>query len=79
MGRVKVGTSLEERLLQRARDAARREGRSLNDLLEEALGLYLAREDRVSEGGWADRTAGSYRLSRELLEAALHDDLYATE
>lgn len=79
MGRIKVGTSLEESLLQQAKEAAAREGRSLNDVVEEALTLYLARTDRVCDVGWTGRTAGTYRLSPDLMETVLHDDPYGTE
>lgn len=74
MGRIKVGTSVEESLLQQAKEAAARQGRSLNDVIEEALTLYLARTDRVCDVGWTERTAGTYRLSPKLMEAVLHDD-----
>ncbi|MBI4730164.1 MAG: hypothetical protein HY775_11830 [Acidobacteria bacterium] len=73
----KVGTSLDATLYERARAAARREGRSINDLIEDGLrrvvGAGSARAQTVRET-WA-----TYRVPGRVLDHALREDLYDPE
>jgi hypothetical protein len=73
--RRKIGTLLEGRLLERAKERATREGKALNELLEAALEAYLARgsvrsKQRVVDAGW-----GAFRVTRRQLTEALRHDL----
>ena len=67
--KVKIGTVLDRELLRRARLAAAREGKRLNQVLEEALAGHLSRQGKSP--GVAARTAGSLKLSRLELDRIL--------
>ncbi len=69
--RVKVGTILDEKILRQAKAFAARQGKSLGQLIEEALEEHLAREENSSRrlltldqvmaargGAFADRATG---------------------
>jgi len=75
--RRKVGTTLDATLYQRAREAARGQGRSINDVIEEALARFLA--SGTSRTSVAAQTKGSFRVSARALRAALQEDLYGVE
>ena len=69
--RRKIETLLDERVLERAKARAAREGKALNDLLEAALKTYLAQHpvrssQRVVDEGW-----GAFRVTRRQLREAL--------
>jgi hypothetical protein len=70
----KVGTTIEERLYRRAKEAAQRQGRSVNDLIAEALEQTLSRS-----GGGASvvaETKGTYKVSPRTLRRVLEEDIY---
>lgn len=72
--RRKIGTLIDDRLLERAKGRASREGRAFNELLEAALEAYLAPRSarscrRLVEEGW-----GAFRVSRRQLTEALKGD-----
>ena len=69
--RVKVGTVLDRALVERLRVASRRSARPLSDLLEEAVGDYLARQRTAEvdaldavESTWASQPTGAQLLRR---------------
>ena len=76
--RRKIGTLLEERLLERARGRAAREGKALNALLEEALEAYLARGSARSSRHLVEKGWGAFRVSRRQLNEALKHDVLDT-
>ncbi len=72
--KTKIGTVLDEKLLREARSVAAREGKRLNQVLEEALSDHLKRKSAVNRGGVAARTAGSLRLSRRQVDRILREE-----
>jgi hypothetical protein len=77
--RTKLGTSLKENLVVRARVTAAREGRRFNDIIEEALEQYLARRGPEAGGSVVQATAGKYRVSRKVLRAIMEEDFHAAD
>ena len=72
--RTKVGTVLDAGLLRQARSVAVREGKRLNQVLEEALAEHLKRKFAGARGGVAARTAGSLKLSRHQVDRILREE-----
>ena len=72
--KTKIGTVLDAGLLRQARTVAAREGKRLNQVLEEALTDHLKRNSAGARGGVAARTAGSLKLSRRQVERILRDE-----
>jgi hypothetical protein len=72
--RTKIGTVLDATLLRQARSVAAREGKRLNQVLEEALAEHLKRKSAGARGGVAARTAGSLRLSRRQVDRILREE-----
>ena len=72
--KTKIGTVLDAGLLRQARTVAAREGKRLNQVLEEALTDHLKRKSAGARGGVAARTAGSLKLSRRQIERILRDE-----
>ena len=72
--KTKIGTVLDAGLLRQARAVAAREGKRLNQVLEEALTDHLKRKSAGARGGVAARTAGSLKLSRSQVERILRDE-----
>jgi hypothetical protein len=72
--RTKFGTVLDAGLLRQARSAAAREGKRLNQVLEDALADYLKRKAVRPRGGVVARTAGSLRLSRLQVDRILREE-----
>lgn len=70
--RKKIGTVLEQRVIDQARRAARSEGKSLAAYIEEALVAHLDRRERISVGD----LKGMFRLTPEELNEVLQADLY---
>lgn len=75
--RRKIGTTLDATLYQRAREAARRQGRGINEVIEEALARFLA--GGTSRASVAAQTKGSFKVSEKAFRAALDEDLYGIE
>jgi hypothetical protein len=72
--KTKIGTVLDAALLRQARSVAAREGKRLNQVLEEALAHHLKRKSAGVRGGVAARTAGSLRLSRRQVDRILREE-----
>jgi len=72
--KAKIGTVLDVGLLRQARMIAAREGKRLNQVLEEALAEHLKRKSAGTRGGVAARTAGSLKLSRRQVDRILRDE-----
>jgi hypothetical protein len=71
--RAKIGTALDRDLLKRARSMAARQGKPLNQVIEEALREHLARG--CSKGSSiVARTRGNLRVSKEILERILREE-----
>ena len=77
--RRKIGTALDERLIVQAKHLAAREGRPLNDVLEDALRRYLALRRSKGGGSLVRRTAGAYRIEPGQLQQVMEEDLFAGE
>jgi hypothetical protein len=74
MARTKIGTALDHELIRRARSVAAREGKRLNEVLEEALADHLRRKSTASAGGVVARTAGSLKSSRRNVDRILREE-----
>jgi hypothetical protein len=72
--RTKIGTVIDATLLRQARSVAAREGKRLNQVLEEALADHLKRKAAGHRGGVAARTAGSLKLSRRQVDQILREE-----
>lgn len=70
----KVGTTIDEALYSRAKEAARERGRSLNDVIEEALERFLSSQE--VRGSIVAETKGTYKVSAKALRAVLEEDLF---
>lgn len=68
----KVGTTLNEQLYRRAKEAARRQGRSLNDIIAEAMERALS--GRPSRASVVAETKGTYKISATALRRVLEED-----
>ena len=72
--KTKIGTVLDAGLLRQARSVAAREGKRLNQVLEEALAEHLKRKAAGLRGGGVARTAGSFKLSRHQVDRIMRDE-----
>ena len=72
--KTKIGTIIDTGLLRHARLMATREGKRLNQVLEEALADHLKRKSASTRGGIAARTAGSLKLSRRHVDRLLREE-----
>ena len=72
--KAKIGTILDAGLLRQARSMAAREGKRLNQVLEEALADHLKRKAAGARGGVAARTAGALKLSRRQVDRILGEE-----
>ncbi len=72
--KVKIGTVLDERLIRRTRLVASREGKRLNQVIEEALENHLDRKSAKISAPIAARTAGSIHLPKAILKKVLRDE-----
>ncbi|MGH2374220.1 MAG: DUF6364 family protein [bacterium] len=70
----KVGTTIEETLYRRAKEAAREQGRGLNEMIEEALERFL--DSRAPRTSIVAETRGMFKASAKALKAVLEEDLY---
>ncbi len=75
--RRKIGTALDETLYQRAKDAARRQGRSVNGVIEDALARYLASDS--PRPSLVEQTRGSFQVSEKTFRAVLEEDFYGAD
>ncbi len=70
----KIGTTLDASLYRQVKEIARRQGRSANAVIEDALARFL-----VSGGSSAsvvEETKGTFRVSAKALRAVLEEDLH---
>ena len=72
--KAKVGTILSADLMRQARTIAAREGKRLNQVIEEALAEHLKRKSAGARAGVVARTAGSIKLSRRQVDRVLRDE-----
>jgi hypothetical protein len=72
--KVKVGTALDPELLRRARAVALREGKRLNQVIEEALSEHLIRKSSASAAPVTARTAGCLRLPKSKVDRLLREE-----
>jgi hypothetical protein len=72
--KTKIGTVIDTGLLRQARSMAAKEGKRLNQVLEEALVHHLKRKSAVTRGGIAARTAGSLKLPRRQVDRILREE-----
>ena len=72
--KAKIGTILDAELLRQARTIAAREGKRLNQVIEEALADHIKRKSAGTGGGVALLTTGSLALPRRQVERILRDE-----
>ena len=72
--KAKIGTVLDAGLLRQARTIAAREGKRLNQVLEEALADHVKRKSPGARAGVAARTAGTVKMSRRQVDRILRDE-----
>ena len=70
----KVGTSLDAALYRRVQEIARRQGRTTNAVIEDALARFLA--SGGSETSAVTETKGTFTVPATALRAVLQEDLY---
>ncbi len=73
----KVGTTLDEALYRQVKAIARRQGRSTNAVIEDALARFLA--TRTSKASAVAETKGTFRVTAKVLRTILQEDLYDTD
>jgi hypothetical protein len=71
--RKKIGTVLDEELLLKAKQAAVLRRRSLSQVLEDALRLYLADSAKTKKKGIAQSTRGTMQISLDSLKGILEE------
>ena len=71
--RTKIGTALDDKLLRRARSVAAREGKRLNEVIEEALSEHLDRKASNTNSVVA-RTAGLLKMSKREVDRILREE-----
>lgn len=72
--RQKVGTSISRPLLMRARLFALRQGKPLNEVIEEALEQYLAKAEARGGKSVVEATRGVLPASPEVVRGILEED-----
>ena len=72
--KIKIGAVLDAGLLRQARMVATREGKRLNQVLEEALTNHLERKCAGTRAGVAARTTGTLKISRRQVDRILRDE-----
>lgn len=72
--KTKIGTVLDPELLRRVRSMAAREGKRLNQVLEEALADHLSRKAAGKAARVVARTAGSLKSSRKAVDRILREE-----
>ena len=73
--RRKVRVTLDSTLYQRAKEAARRQGRGIDEVIEEALAWFLMSE--ASRASIAAQTRGTFKVSKKALRAVVNEDFLA--
>lgn len=75
--RRKIGTSLDASLYRAVQEIARREGRSANAVIEDALTRFVSRGG--ARASVVRETKGTYRVSPKALHAVLNEELYGPD
>jgi predicted transcriptional regulator len=73
----KVGTTLDAALYRQVKEIARRQGRTTNAVIEDALARFLA--TRTSNASVVAETKGTFRVPAKALRTILQEDLYDTD
>jgi predicted transcriptional regulator len=73
----KVGTTLDEALYRQVKEIARRQGRTANAVIEDALTRFLARGS--SGASMVAETKGTFKVAARALRAVLQESLHDTE
>ncbi|HLC43317.1 MAG TPA: hypothetical protein VJO34_17035 [Methylomirabilota bacterium] len=76
--RQKIGTALDGDLLQRAKVHAAQEGKALNELLEDALKVYLSRRSGASPKRVVEESWGVVKMTPKELRKALQVEIFET-
>lgn len=76
--RQKIGTALHTHLVVRLKEAAEKNGRAMNELIEEALEQYLAMLESGQRMALVDSTAGKYKVSKEQFAMAMDEDVHGS-
>ncbi len=72
--KLKLGTSLDRDLVRRARLLAAREGKRLNQVLEDALQEHLKRRTPSPAANVVARTAGMFKLPKREIDRILREE-----
>jgi hypothetical protein len=72
--KAKLGTVLDRELLRRTRSIAAREGKRLNQVIEEALSEHLLRRSGGNGPRIVERTAGCLKLPKKKVDQILRDE-----
>lgn len=70
----KIGTSLNEDLYLRLKEAAKEQGLSVNEALAEGLRRFL--RARASRASIVAETRGTYKVSARALRMVMEEDVY---
>ncbi len=73
---MKLGTSLDRTLVQRAQTLAAERGLKLNVVLEDALSRYLSAEESSSGRDIVEATWGAFKIDRRTLRKVMDEDIY---
>jgi hypothetical protein len=72
--KTKIGTALDPELLRRARSIATREGKRLNQVIEEALAELVSRRSSTAASRAVARTAGCLKLPKSTVSRLLREE-----
>ncbi len=73
----KVGTTLDAALYRQVKEMARRQGRTANSVIEDALARFLA--TRTSKVSVVAETKGTFRVPAKALRTILEENPYDTD
>ena len=77
--RTKMGTTIDEGLLEALKELSSREDRRLNEIIEEALRRYLVLRELDGHASIVEASAGKYDVNDEQLAYVLEEDPDAYE
>lgn len=70
----KIGTTLDAALYRQVKEIARRQGRSTNAVIEDALARFLA--SGASNASVVEETKGAFRVPAKALRVVMDEDLH---
>ncbi|MCZ6623147.1 MAG: hypothetical protein O7B35_02735 [Deltaproteobacteria bacterium] len=76
--RRKVGTVLSEEILKKTKIRAAQEGKTLSQVLETALQIYLDRQKEPDGARLVEKSWGLFHISPKELKEAMKGDLLET-